>query len=277
MDLEHHQLDLSYADLRRRDSRRERHILGSLAEHGQQQPVIVVSAQEFGHYVLVDGYKRVRALKKLGQDTVQALVWEIDGSKALVLERLMRSQEADSPIEEGWLLCALRDGYGLSQEELARRFDRTKSWVSRRIGLVSGLPAEVQEQVRSGIIPSHAAMKYLIPLARANTRDCLQLVAAICEPLSSRQMAGLYAGYRAAEPEAQKRLIADPLLYLHAQEAALKQAALADLPFEQKLLRDLENIAGLARRISKYLWPGLVKAFDDSQRVEIRLAMTQAR
>ena len=60
MDIELHQLDLRYEGLRRRDGRRERALLASVSAIGQQAPVVVV--HDGGKYVLVDGYKRVRAL-----------------------------------------------------------------------------------------------------------------------------------------------------------------------------------------------------------------------
>jgi hypothetical protein len=70
MDLEFHQLDLRYQSLRRRAPEREKRLLASLAQHGQQAPIVVVTA-EGGARVVVDGYKRVRALKTLKADTVQ--------------------------------------------------------------------------------------------------------------------------------------------------------------------------------------------------------------
>jgi ParB/RepB/Spo0J family partition protein len=183
MEVEFHQLVLRYTELRCRDARRERHLMGSLAEQGQQVPVVVVRAEVEGQYVLVDGYKRVRALHKLGRDIVQALVWDLGPAEALILERLMRQCEPDSPIEQGWLLITLRDEHGLSLDELARRFDHSKSWVSRRVSLVEGLPEAVQDLVRRGTIPPHGAMKYLVPLARANKQDCVRMVAGINEPI----------------------------------------------------------------------------------------------
>lgn len=43
MDLEFHQLDRRYEDLRLRRPERERSLLASLAEQGQQVPIVVVS------------------------------------------------------------------------------------------------------------------------------------------------------------------------------------------------------------------------------------------
>jgi hypothetical protein len=47
--------------------------------------------------------------------------------------------------------------FGYELEELARRFDRSTSWVSRRMGLVELLPASVQQQVRDGAIAASSA------------------------------------------------------------------------------------------------------------------------
>ena len=74
MDLEFHQLDLRYAHLRVRHPARERRLLASLADTGQQMPIVVVAVPNAAH-VVVDGYKRVRGLQRLHRDTVQAVVW----------------------------------------------------------------------------------------------------------------------------------------------------------------------------------------------------------
>ena len=72
-----------------------------LAEAGQQVPVVVVTAGESNRHVLVDGFKRVRALQRLGRDTVRAMVWDLSEAEALLLERLMRSGDGAGALEEG--------------------------------------------------------------------------------------------------------------------------------------------------------------------------------
>src|SRR5262249_1361478 len=74
MDLEFQQLDLRYEELRGRSLAGERRLLSSLAEIGQQAPIVVVagSLEAPARHVVIDGYKRVRLLRRLGQDTVRA-------------------------------------------------------------------------------------------------------------------------------------------------------------------------------------------------------------
>jgi len=160
MELEFQQIDLRYDHLRKRNPALERQLLASLDDAGQRVPVVVVAEQD--HYVLLDGYKRLRALKRLRRDTVLATLWDLGEAEGLLLERLMRSSQPEGPLEQGWLLRELRDRFQMSMDELARRFDRTTSWVSRRLALVHALPEPVQDKVRAGRIAPHTAMKVLV-------------------------------------------------------------------------------------------------------------------
>jgi ParB-like chromosome segregation protein Spo0J len=87
MDLEFHQLELRYESLRSREPEREKRLLVSLSERGQQVPIVVVSIGEGASYVVIDGYKWVRALRRLRSDTVAATRWELGESDALIFDR----------------------------------------------------------------------------------------------------------------------------------------------------------------------------------------------
>ena len=75
MQLEFHQFDRRWEHLRVRHLGRQRRLLASLAESGQQTPIVVVAAEgQPDRYVVIDGYKRILALEQLGRDTVEAVV-----------------------------------------------------------------------------------------------------------------------------------------------------------------------------------------------------------
>ena len=117
MQLEFRQLDRRWEHLRVRDPHRQRRLLASLADSGQQTPiVVVVSKDNRARYLVIDGYKRVAAL------------------------------------EQGWLLAEMEQRFGYGLDELARRFDRGVNWVSRRLALAELLPEAIQQQVREGKI-----------------------------------------------------------------------------------------------------------------------------
>lgn len=274
MEIEFHQLDLRYQSLRRRSPEREKRLVASLAQHGQQAPIVVVTAE--GAHVVVDGYKRVRALKTLRADTVQATVWDLPEAEALLLERLMRTAEGDGPFEQAWLLHELVARFALSHEELARRFDRSQSWVSRRLSLVEDLPGELQERVRSGDLVAHAAMKYLVPMARANHGDALKLVAGFGgRRPSSRQIAALYGAWLHGGAKSRELLLADPWLFLKTQEEL--QRAKAEPSAVQQLLGDFGALGGISRRATRRLREGLARQLAEGERDEVRRCLAQAK
>lgn len=275
MELEFHQLNLQYEALRRRSPERERRLLASLAQHGQQAPIVVVAA-EAGAHVVVDGYKRVRALKTLRADTVQATAWGLSEAEALLLERLMRSAEGDGPFEQAWLLRELHERFSLSFEELARRFDKSESWVSRRLALVADLPLQLQEQVRAGRLVAHAAMKYLVPMARANRGDAERLVAALKgQRPSSRQTGALYGGWLKGGAKTRELLLTEPWTFLKAQEEL--RLGKVELSAAQQLLEDFGALGGISRRARGRLAGGLARELSQAERGEVRRCLAQAK
>ena len=112
--------------------------------------MVVAAAGQPDRYLVIDGYKRIAALQQLGRDTVEAVVWPMSEAEALLLDRSLRLSEQETALEQGWLLAELEQRFGYGLEELARRFDRSVSWVSRRLALVELLPEAIQQQVRGG-------------------------------------------------------------------------------------------------------------------------------
>ena len=69
MQLEFHQIATRYEKLRVRVPGADGRLTASLAQHGQLNPVLVVSnPSEPQGYVLIDGYRRVSALRAMGRD-----------------------------------------------------------------------------------------------------------------------------------------------------------------------------------------------------------------
>lgn len=275
VDLEISQLDRRYEALRTRSVMRERRLLSSIDAGGQQTPIVVVRDGE--RDVVVDGYKRVRALSRLGHDLVHATSWELSELDAVVLERILRSGEHGSAIEEGWFLQELERRFGLSREELARRFDRTPSWVSRRLSLVRDLPASVQEFVRSGAIGAHGAERYLVPLARANEVGCEMLARAIAPSRpSTRQLAHLWSSYVSGNEATRALVLEDPRLFLKARAEAAREGDARKTPVAH-LLDDLRILGAVARRASGRVRRGTLDDAHDEERKRIRIALTEAR
>lgn len=226
--------------------------MASLAESGQQTPIVVVAAADHsGRYVVIDGHKRIAALQQLGRDTVEATVWAMSEAEALLLDRSLRFSAQESALEQGWLLSEMEQRFGYGPDELARRFDRSASWVSRRLALVELLPEAIQQQVREGALGADLAMKYLVPVARVNLDDCQRMAAAFVQHRCDTRQAGqLYAAWRDGSRVVRERILAEPELFLKTQRQpppapATTQAA--------GLQRDLEMAAAIVHRASRRL------------------------
>jgi ParB-like chromosome segregation protein Spo0J len=240
-----HQLELRHRDLRIHDGKARRQLIGSVAEVGQQVPVVVVRDAE--RFVLIDGYLRVEALRRLHRDTAMATTWPLSEVEALLHHRHLEMAKR-AAIEDAWLLRRLRE-HGLTMDELARRMCRSKSWVSRRLGLLDALATSAQEAVRAGSVPSPAAWKSLWPLPPANKRQCEQLIAGLGDTrVSDRELGALYTAWRRADRAGKQRLVAEPLLFLR----ALSSTSARD-DETTTLHKDLAALAAIALRAGRQL------------------------
>jgi len=271
MELEFHQLDLKNEGLKLRDAREEGRLRRSLEESGQLSPVIVVRGpDDDGRYVLVDGFRRVRALQRLGRDTVDALVLESGEATALVTAHHLLEGGRRSALEDGYLIRTLRSEHGMSLDEIGRRLGHGKSWVSRRLGLVKDLPEWLQSRVCEGAIPCHAAVRFLLPLARANRADGEGLAKSIEKlGLSSRQVGSLYEAWKRGDVRARRLVVEQPQVVLRA--LAVTEDADWGRPEDdgEHLATDLEKVASLSRRASATLGRVLLSGMHEDLRVRV--------
>jgi ParB family chromosome partitioning protein len=274
MPLEFHQLDQCWEHLRVRHTGQQRQLIASLAETGQQTPIVVVApTEENARYVVIDGHKRIAALRQLGRDTVDAIVWPMSAADALLLERSMRFSRQESALEQGWLLAEMEQRFSYTREELARRFDRSISWVGRRLALVELLPDAVQQQVRTGKIAAQMAMKFLVPMARVSAGDCERMAAAwVKHHCDTRQAAQLYAAWREGSRVVRERILQEPELYLKTQRPLEVEANSSAAELE----RDLDMAVALLQRVSRRLNAALPE-MDGPQQQQARGRVERAR
>jgi ParB/RepB/Spo0J family partition protein len=275
MQLEFHQLERRWEHLRVRHPGQQQRLLASLAASGQQTPIIVVAvANQPNRYLVIDGYKRIAALQQIGRDTVDAVVWPISEADALVLDRSLRFATQETALEQGWLLSELEKHFGYSLDDLARRFDRSVSWVSGRLSLVDLLPETIQQQVREGKISAHVAMKFLPPIARVSLDECRQMAAAFVKlHCNTRQAGQLYAAWRDGSRKTRERILQQPELFLKAQRQVEPKPP--PTPAEE-LLRELEMVVAIVKRASGRL-ASAAPDLDRAQCEEARRHIDRAR
>ena len=176
--LDLHRLELRYAELRVPDALAITRLARSIAVNGQLVPCIAV-AGEGNALILLDGYRRVAALRQLGKDTAEVECWDGDPVQGLLGVLARTRSRAFVPIEEALLLRELISIGSLSQHDIARRCSRDVSWVSRRLQLVTVLSDEVLKAIRQEKVSTWATVRILGPLARANSAHAEQLLASL--------------------------------------------------------------------------------------------------
>lgn len=140
-----------FADLRIIQPAAEKAMERSMQRYGQLTPVVV--GQQVGQYEMVDGFKRLRAGRKLGYESLQARVMP-GGRRAMKAAIIYLNTKARTlaDIESAMVIRSLYREDHLSQVQIAALLDRHKSFVCRRLKLVEQLSDEVLENLKLGLI-----------------------------------------------------------------------------------------------------------------------------
>lgn len=210
--LDQHMLSLNYAHLRCYSGKQFNNLQTSIAQHGQLVPIVVIESE--GQRVVIDGYLRIKAMQKQGFDVVDAEVWSCSLAEGLLLLLTDYQSRRCEALEEGLILQELHVEHKLSYAQLSKETGRDKSWVSRRIMLVTQLPDNVLAAVICGQVPVWSAIRVLAPLARANSGHGELLLQYLENNfVSTRELRAFYKYYLESLIGIRDRLISNLGLY----------------------------------------------------------------
>jgi len=162
-----------FAALRLREPVALERVQRSLSRHGQLSPI--ATFEQGGQLELLDGFKRLHAARALGWSELRMQLLELTAAEAKLAVITMHKSRGLTELEEAWLVRSLYREDGLSQPEIARRMQRNKSWVCRRLMLVESLDEAVQADVRLGLLAARTAVA-VARLPRGNQVEATQLV-----------------------------------------------------------------------------------------------------
>ncbi|MGI6148744.1 MAG: ParB/RepB/Spo0J family partition protein [Limnochordia bacterium] len=131
----------------------------SIAEHGVLHP-IVVRKSHIGYEVVV-GERRLRACRRLGFETIPAIVREFADREAAEVALIENLQRKDLRLfEEAEGYRRLLEEFGLTQEELAVRLGRKQSSIANKLRLLR-LPDKVKEIISREMLSERHARALL--------------------------------------------------------------------------------------------------------------------
>lgn len=144
----------------------------SIKTHGVFEPIIV--KKSIKGYELVAGERRTKASKLAGLDTIPAIVKDFDDQAMMEIALLENIQRENlSPIEEAQAYKNFMIKTNMTQEEIARRFGKSRSHITNLLGLLS-LPNDVQDDLITGKISmSHARV-----LSKLESEDAIKELSA---------------------------------------------------------------------------------------------------
>jgi ParB family transcriptional regulator, chromosome partitioning protein len=120
----------------------------SIRSHGVVQPLLV--RRRDGGFELIAGERRWRAAKLAGLTRVPVVVKEVPDDSLLEIALIENIQREDlNPIEEAQAYRKLIETVGLTQEALASRVGRDRSYITNYLRLLR-LPDDLQQLVKDG-------------------------------------------------------------------------------------------------------------------------------
>jgi ParB family chromosome partitioning protein len=214
---------MRYAHLRLCNSHALEKLTTSIEQHGQLVPVVVV-AESSNQWVLIDGHLRVKALKRLGRDTLEAEQWRCDTKKALLMVLKNHSARTLEVLEEALLLQELHIQHKLSQNDLAARLGRDKSWISRRLAVLEFVSNTVLHALLNGKISLWSVMRVLAPLARANSTHSEKLLNYLLTHChTTRELRSFQEHYEKCNHKKRDEMLDNPELFFKAQNFIEKE------------------------------------------------------
>jgi ParB family chromosome partitioning protein len=107
----------------------------SIKEHGIIQPIIV--KKSIKGYEIVAGERRTRASKMAGKTTIPAIIKDYTDQEMMEIalaENILRQNL--NPIEEAEQFKKIIDTTGNTQEEVAKKFGKSRSYITNLLGLL---------------------------------------------------------------------------------------------------------------------------------------------
>lgn len=143
------------------DAEEMKHLIGSLRDVGQTDPVKVRWDAKQDRYVLIDGERRWRAATPAGLLTLTAIVdnRNMEADRVLEMQIVENALRQDlTTLEAGAAYRTLMQSWNCTQQQLAERLHISQSKVSRAVAALD-LPADLQTAVDAGDVAPVAAVK----------------------------------------------------------------------------------------------------------------------
>lgn len=120
----------------------------SIKEHGLVQPIIV--KKSIKGYEIVAGERRTKASKIAGKTTIPAIIRDFNDTQMMEIALIENIQRENlNPIEEANAYEKILTAENITQEELAKKFGKSRSYITNILGILR-LPENIKNYVVEG-------------------------------------------------------------------------------------------------------------------------------
>ena len=220
-------------------------LANSIKEYGVIEPIIVKKTVK--GYELIAGERRCKAAKLAGLETIPAVIKDFNDKEMMEIALLENIQREDlNPIDEAEAYSKIIEIGGLTQEEFARKFGKSRSHVTNMLGLLS-LSSYVKDLVRDKKI----TMGHARALSKLSDEDKIKVLAdkVVAHDLSVRELEKMIADsdlprkepqYRAHEFRSVKSSIYEKIMREKVGTKVKIGPKKIEIPFDSEM--DLERI-----------------------------------
>jgi len=187
--------------------------LQSLAEsiktHGIVQPLVV--RPKGSGYELIAGERRWRAAQLAGLERVPVVIRNVPDENLLEIALIENIQREDlNPIEEALAYKRLIETVGLSQEALATRVGRDRSFITNYLRLLR-LPDDIQNLVKDGrLSPGHARTLVTLEAEDLQRRLARQIIEGSLSVRATEELVKKAAGKSPGAARPRSAAVVDP-------------------------------------------------------------------
>ena len=144
----------------------------SISEYGIVQPIIV--KKSIKGYELVAGERRTKAAKIAGLKKIPAIIKDFNDQEMMEIALIENIQRENlNPIEEAMAYDAIIHSYNLTQEDVAKKFGKSRTYITNLLGLLK-LPEETRKYVEE----KKLSMSHARALSKLEDKDEINRLAA---------------------------------------------------------------------------------------------------
>jgi ParB family transcriptional regulator, chromosome partitioning protein len=174
-------------------------LIASIKERGVLEPLLVRPSQVGGRFMIISGERRFRAAREAGLREVPCIELEVDDRAVAEIALIENLQRKDlTPYEESEGLLALKERFGYTHEDIAKKIGKSRSSVTESL-IIAGLPDEIKSLCQKSSINSKSM---LLQVAKQTDSDSmLEFVNRVSKQGMNRDEARKVSGKKQSRPQ----------------------------------------------------------------------------